>query len=213
MRSRLALIWLAIIAGYILAVVLMAGAVSLSNNTPLRESLGTAAFWAPIGIILFHSLWNTSRWLEGRFTGGQVLLDFSLEPIKEIGCVFFLAVMVFVPCLVVFTAMGIFLLFKGEVLWYALCSPLVLLSFLSAIYMHKKARSQIMEGGISVPFGWLPWRKIDSYSWTSDSTLLLTTKSSVPYLGQGKVGLIIPSEHKSQFEELMIRFCHANARR
>ncbi len=64
------------------------------------------------------------------------------------------------------------------------------------------ARLQVRENGIMQYWSLLPWRRIASYRWTDDGTLLITKKRRLSL----RVALPVPPEQKQAVNEFLTKF-------
>ena len=102
---------------------------------------------------------------------------------------------------------GFALFFANEFDKFGIAGALFGLTFCVYWVIMAFGRLQIRQNGIWQFWSLLKWQKIDSYEWKgeSDSTLILQTKTKLPFLGRG--ALPVPLEHRDAVEDLMKKYC------
>ena len=68
-------------------------------------------------------------------------------------------------------------------------------------FYQSFGRLQVREAGLWGYWGLLPWRKIGSYSWTNDATLLVQTSGRLSFL---RGGFAVPPEHRANLEAYLL---------
>ena len=148
-----------------------------------------AVFW---GLFLIVAL---ATWTYGRSIAGQILLDCGPHPCRSV-------------CL---TA-GIFIL--GLTMWhycshppsslsevFSLDGPWFPVSLAVFCLVAAFGRLQVRKNGIFQYWSLLPWRRIASYHWADDGTLLITKKRRLSF----RVALPVPPEQKQAVDKLLTK--------
>jgi hypothetical protein len=136
-------------------------------------------------------------WLFGRNAGGQVLVDCGPHPARW---------------LFLFEA-GLFALVGGGgclALGGSSMAPRVasaVFGLVVAVYwlVLAASRLQVKERGLWLYTGLLPWHKVESFSWTPDSTLQVTVSGTFARLRHG--ALPVPPEFRQDVEKALKQRC------
>jgi hypothetical protein len=187
-KNALIVVLLCLIANVLLQQIL----VSIYRENPAEASRDAfAVFW---GFVLVIAL---ATWIYGRSIAGRLLLDCGPNPGQKGN--FILAI-----------------LMLGVTLWHSRsCYPISLsavfglnglwspASLAAFFFVAAFGRLQVRENGIITYWSLLSWRRIASYRWADDGTLLIAKKQRLSL----RVALPVPPEQKQAVDELLTTFC------
>ena len=168
------------------------GVVSLVVSKWFELNLTLVVGGVFIAIFAISFLSALASCVIGRAFAGRVLLDCGPHPSRKrflgVGLVFGLGAIVELAVSTELTAV---------------CFGIFLLGFALFWLFAAKGRLQICENGVFQYWSLLRWNRIQSYSWkgTTDATLLLQTKSRLPFPGRGALPVAI--EQKAAVDELL----------
>ncbi len=157
----------------------------------VAHGIAVAVSW---GLVLLISLVS---WIYGRSTAGRILLDCGPYPGKSV----YLIVGIFITGLTVWFRCSHPPSSLSKV--FALDGPWFEVSFAASFLVAAFGRLQVRENGIMTYWTLLPWRRIASYHWADDGTLLITKKRRLSL----RVALPVPSEQKQAVDEFLTTFC------
>ena len=140
-------------------------------------------------------------WMYGRAGGGRILLDCGPHPTRKL----------FLFNAVLFLVLGITGGFAGNSVSkaFGIAGPAFGVSFGVYWLIIATGRLQVRENGIWAYWGLLRWKKIASYRWADDGTLMMKTRGGLSFLRRG--ALPVPSEHTQAFDDLLAKHCPAKA--
>jgi hypothetical protein len=172
---------------------LVGGMIAVVTGRERRDSLSTS-FAVLVGVILFTFVLT---WLCSRNAGGRVLIDCGPHPTRWV---------------FLFEA-GLFALLgaSGNLpLAGSLMAPRVASAFFGLVFgifwlVMATGRLQLREGGLWQYWGFLPWRKLESFSWNPDSTLVIKVKGPFALLRHG--ALPFPPEYRQDVEKALKERC------
>jgi hypothetical protein len=181
----------ALICGLILvgAWLIGAGAIAVATGRDRTDSL-SISFAVLCGVILLTFFLT---WLWGRNAGGRVLVDCGPHPTRWL----------FLLEAVLFVLMGA----SGSLaLGASSMAPRVASAGFGLVFgifflVMATGRLQVKEGGLWQYWGLLPWHKVDSFSWSTDSTLQVTVKGPFALLRHG--ALPVPPEYRQDVEKAL----------
>jgi len=185
----------ALICGLIVlsAWLLLGGAIAVATGRERGDSL-SISFAVLCGLILLTFFLT---WLRGRNAGGRVLVDCGPHSTRWL---FLLEAGFFV----LMGASGSLALGGSSMAprVASACFGLVV-----GIYFLVMAtgRLQVKEGGLWQYWGLLPWHKVESFSWSPDSTLQVTVKGPFALLRHG--ALPVPPEYRQDVEKALKERC------
>jgi hypothetical protein len=140
-------------------------------------------------------------WLLGRNAGGRVLVDCGPHPTRWL----FLLEGVFFALL----GAGGSLAMGGNSMAPRVASAVFGLVFAMYWLVLATGRLQVKEGGLWQYWGLLPWHKVESFSWSPDSTLQVTVKGPFALLRHG--ALPVPPEFRQDVEKAIEEHCPTSA--
>lgn len=155
-------------------------AVALVTEQPLGASsarAGDLLWWCLL-------LYIAGSWLYGRLTAGRLLLDCgpsSARPFALLAAAFY-----------IFGALWNLFTMGDEILWD--------MSFGAFILLLAFGRLQIRENGIWEYLTLLRWRKVVSYAWPNDATLVLQMKG---LLRPSQTLVPVPLEKQAEIDALL----------
>ncbi|GAC1318950.1 MAG: hypothetical protein NVSMB14_16320 [Isosphaeraceae bacterium] len=130
-------------------------------------------------------------WLRDRLEAGELLLDCGSHPFRKI----------FVFNALIFLVVGL-TTWRSSIpyLWIAFGVSIALSNLLMA-----GSRLQCRTEGVWIYWGLLRWKKIRSYEWVANSTLLV--KSSGFFARRFISAVVIPPDHREAFKLLLKQYC------
>jgi hypothetical protein len=172
---------------------LLGGMIAVVTGRERRDSLSTS-FAVLVGVILFTFVLT---WLWSRNAGGRVLIDCGPHPTRW--------VFLFEAGLFALLGASGSLPLAGSLMAPRVASAFFGLGFGVFWLVMATGRLQLREGGLWQYWGFLPWRKLESFSWSSDSTLLVTVKGRFALLRHG--ALPFPPEYRQDVEKALKERC------
>jgi hypothetical protein len=177
---------------------LVGGAIAIATGRERADSLLISiALICGLTLLTFFL-----TWLFGRNAGGQVLVDCGPHPARW---------------LLLFEA-GLFALMGaggslgalgGSSMAPRIASAVFGLVFAMFWLVLATGRLQVKEGGLWQYTGLLPWHKVESFSWSPDSTLQVTVKGPFALLRHG--ALPVPPEFRREVEKALEEHCPTSA--
>jgi hypothetical protein len=193
------------IAMLVIWCIITAAVVSIFEQ-PVSRSFGVS------GAALCGLAWLVflGTWLYGRSAGGRVLLDCGPHPTRNL---FLLNAVLFLIVGLMNGLEFIFRLIEGPEAVSAstligIGWPVIMISFVPYWLIMASGRLQVRESGIWQYWSLMRWRKIHSYRWANDATLLIRGKGFFSWF-QG--ALPVPPEHKQAVDEALAKQCPAQA--
>jgi hypothetical protein len=169
--------------GLLVACLAVTRALSLFIHRGLSELWGIVLS-VMCGLALLAFL---GTWLYGVRAKGRILLDCGPHPMRWL-----------------FVANGLFFVTIGIAMVFATAGPMFSFVFGAYWLIMAFGRLQVTENGIWQYWGLLRWRKISSYRWADDNTLLVTPRARLLFL---RGALPVPPEHKKAVDSLLSEFC------
>ncbi|CAN5907305.1 hypothetical protein BH24DEI2_BH24DEI2_13050 [soil metagenome] len=168
----------------------LAGVISLSAHWGLGRSLSLAFVIVHVGIFAsgFVNL------ICDKVKAGRLLYDADKHPQR----------LLFLFNAVIFSFMAV-MDFLGPTSQggnpFVQFLPYFLLTSAVFYFWQSFGRLQVREAGIWGYWGLPPWRKIGSYTWADDATLLIQPSSRFGFL---RGGFAVPPEHRVTFESYLL---------
>lgn len=180
-------------AWVVVPVVLIGTWLLMKALTLTGESEANAQQIAFVVVLVIGVLTFLATWIYGRAIAGRVLLDCGPYPNRWIHWV--LGIIFGLLCLLPPNSPSELFSLHGP--WLGI---IVMVTFFLVAVL---GRLQVRENGIVAYWSLLRWKKIASYQWAEDCTLLITKKRRLSL----RVALSVPPEQKDAVDELLSRFC------
>jgi len=136
-------------------------------------------------------------WLLGRNAGGRVVVDCGPHPGRWL--------FLFEAGLFALMGAGGSLAMGESSMAPRVASAVFGLVFAMYWLVLATSRLQVKEGGLWQYTGLLPWHKVESFSWSPDSTLQVTVKGRFALLRHG--ALPVPPEYRQDVEKALKERC------
>jgi hypothetical protein len=168
---------------------LLGGAIAVATGRERGESLAISfALLCGLNLLTFFL-----TWLFGLNAGGQVLVDCGPHPARWL--------LLFEAGLFALMGAGGSLALGGSSMAPRIASAVFGLVFAMFWLVLATGRLQVKEGGLWQYTGLLPWHKVESFSWSPDSTLQVTVKGPFALLRHG--ALPVPPEFRQEVEKAL----------
>jgi hypothetical protein len=172
---------------------LVGGAIAIATGRERADSLLISiALICGLTLLTFFL-----TWLFGRNAGGQVLVDCGPHPARWL--------LLFEAGLFALMGAGGSLALGGSSMAPRIASAVFGLVFAMFWLVLATGRLQVKEGGLWQYTGLLPWHKVESFSWSPDSTLQVTVKGPFALLRHG--ALPVPPEFRQEVEKALEEHC------
>jgi hypothetical protein len=176
---------------------LVGGAIAIATGRERDDSL-VISFPLLCGLTLLTFFLT---WLFGRNAGGQVLVDCGPHPARWL--------FLFEAGLFALLGAGGSLALGGSPMAARVASAVFGLVIAMYWLVLAATRLQVREGGLWQYTGLLPWHKVESFSWSPDSTLQVTVKGQFALLRHG--ALPVPPEFRQEVQKVLEEHCPTSA--